>query len=619
MPDRIHFLPEKPAEAQVVIDNQPEIEIEEIQSEATPLPEQPVEEIPVELDATRPNPAADGEKKIPESLQDIRDELERIAGRLRMPGVTRTDGRFPVYVVLTTRKGLESLYGNQTSFVLDELMKQVVETIRKKQGWNAILFYADDPTCTTAFGIKPAPYNDPWKIKLAIADLDKALAKRGEMIGTLFIVGGPDVVPFHHLPNPTEDSDTQIGSDNPYATVDDNYFIPEWPVGRLPGGVNHDAGLIMQYLRKMITYHSEQSAQEPWWRRVNVFSPIFSSMRRVFAHGLAGLRPAFGYTAAVWGQASIEVYRTIGDTQSLLSSPPIRSGQLVGSGYLPARLAYFNLHGVSDSAEWYGQPDFEEVKEYPEYPVALSPKDILNDGNAPFVVYSEACYGAFIEGKTDEQALSLRFLLSGTKALIGCTCVAYGSVSTPLIGADILGSYFWKQVKDGIPVGEALRNAKVLMAQEMTKRQGFLDGEDQKTMISFVLYGDPLVTLARSKKMEKTLQRERIKSPVLTVCQSSEHAETFAPINADVMNQVKQIVEQYLPGLNNASYSFAKQYASQVNSRDAKNKSIQAIETERTVVTVTKEYKQNKAHTHTHFARLTIDQKGKVVKLAVSR
>lgn len=498
-------------------------------------------------------------------------------------------------------------------------MKQVVEVIRKKQGWNAILFYVDDPVSTTPFGIKPAPFNDPWKIKLAVSDLDKSLAKRGEMIGSLFIVGGPEIVPFHNLPNPTEDSDAQIGSDNPYATVDDNYFIPEWPVGRLPGGINRDAGIIMQYLRKMISYHAEQSAQEPWWRRVSMFSPIFSSMRRVFAHGLSSARPSFGYSAAVWNQASIEVYRTIGDSQSLLSSPPIRTGQLVGSGYLPARLAYFNLHGVPDAPEWYGQPDFEDAKESPEYPVALSKQDILNDGNAPQVVFSEACYGSYIEGKTDDQAISLRFLTSGTKAMVGSTCIAYGSVTTPLIGADILGSYFWKQVKDGTPVGEALRNAKVLMAQEMTKRQGFLDGEDQKTMISFVLYGDPLVAISRSKKMEKTIKRERSKSPVLTVCQNSDHDETFSQINADVMKQVKQIVEQYLPGLNNANYSFAKQYASQMNSQDARNKSVRPMETEHTVVTVSKVYKQSKNHSHSHFARLTIDQKGKVVKLAVSR
>ena len=89
--------------------------------------------------------------------------------------------------------------------------------------------------------LKPASVMTPGNYqKLAIADLDKALSKRGEMIGSLLIVGGPEVVPFHLLPNPTDDADTQVASDNPYASTDDNYFIPEWPVGRLPGGTNRD-------------------------------------------------------------------------------------------------------------------------------------------------------------------------------------------------------------------------------------------------------------------------------------------------------------------------------------------------------------------------------------------
>jgi hypothetical protein len=38
------------------------------------------------------------------------------------------------------------------------------------------------------------------------------------MIGALLIIGGSDNVPFHMLPNPTDDSDVNVPSDNPYAT-----------------------------------------------------------------------------------------------------------------------------------------------------------------------------------------------------------------------------------------------------------------------------------------------------------------------------------------------------------------------------------------------------------------
>ena len=80
-------------------------------------------------------------------------------------------------------------------------------------------------------------------------------------------------------------------------------------------------------------------------------------------------------------------------------------------------------------------------------------------------------------------------------AVVGSTCIAYGAVATPLVAADLLGNYFWQQMKGGRTAGEALMLAKIDMAREMIKRQGFLDAEDQKTLLSFVLYGDPLATL----------------------------------------------------------------------------------------------------------------------------
>lgn len=555
----------------------------------------------------------------PEVLKDVREELNRIANRLQVPGLGNIDRRFPVYVVFTTRKGLENQYGTQTSFVLDELMKQVVESIRKKPGWSAILYYADDTACTTALGVKPAPCNDAWKLKLSITDLDKALSKRGEMIGSLLIVGGPEIVPFHLLPNPTDDSDTQVASDNPYASTDDNYFIPEWPVGRLPGGTNRDAGILMQYLRKMINSHSVQVTPLPWWRRLNPFSPLWNSMQRVFpfAHGVMNNRPSFGYTAEVWSQSSLEAFRPIGDSQSMLASPPIKTGELIGSGLFPAKLGYFNLHGVADSSEWYGQPDFDNIQNNPEYPVALTPTDILGNSQTPHIVFSEACYGAYIYQKNENEAISLKFLAEGTKTFVGSTCVSYGSVTTPLIAADKLAQAFWKNVKDGLTVGEALRNAKIHLAQEMSRTQGYLDGEDQKTLISFVLFGDPLATLSNPKKATKGFVRIDSLEKMMTTSESEPEELSDNDLPFEVMSQVKSIVEQYLPGLKDAKFSISKQYMTG-NSPSIHSKYSHNSTSDHTVVTISKEYKVA-SRKHQHYARLTFDAKGKVVKLAVSR
>jgi hypothetical protein len=589
--------------------------VQEIVTPPVTLPEEPVQPF------ASPQPVSEADKIAgKEIFKDVKEELDRLASRLQVPGVGRVDRRFPVYVVFTTRKGLENQYGSQTCFILDELLKQVVESVRKKPSWTSILYYADDTACTTALGVKPVPFNDAWKLKLSIADLDKALSKRGEMIGSLLIVGGPEVVPFHLLPNPTDDADTQVASDNPYASTDDNYFIPEWPVGRLPGGTNRDAGILMQYLRKMIINHSQQVIPQPWWRRVNVFSPIWSSMQRIFpfAHGVLNTRQSFGYTAAVWNQASIEAFRPIGDSQSMLASPPLKTGSLIGSGLFPAKLGYFNLHGVPDSAEWFGQPEFNGLADNPEYPVALTPTDIVSDYPSPNIVFSEACYGAHIDRKNENEAISLKFLAEGTKAFVGSTCVSYGSVTAPLIAADQLAQAFWKNVKDGQTVGDSLRNAKIHIAQEISRKQGYLDGEDQKTLISFVLFGDPLAIFVNHKKATKGYIRVDIEETLVTSSETEGEELTANSLPFEVMTQVKSVVEQYLPGLKDAKYSIAKQYMSGRKMGNFATKSTFDTNDDHTVVTISKEYKVT-SRLHLHYARLTFDGKGKVVKLAVSR
>jgi hypothetical protein len=57
--------------------------------------------------------------------------------------------------------------------------------------------------------------------------------------------------------------------------------------------------------------------------------------------------------------------------------------------------------------------------------VALRPEDLAAVGTVPEVVFSEACYGAAIAGRAVDSALCLKFLESGTRIMIGSTCVAY--------------------------------------------------------------------------------------------------------------------------------------------------------------------------------------------------
>ncbi|UCD98704.1 MAG: hypothetical protein JSV42_17430 [Chloroflexota bacterium] len=598
---------------------------------------EPNQRIPV---AVKPGALSNQGEPVPESLISIQTELERVAAKINRRPLAQKDGRFPIYVVFTAKSGLSAQYGTKHLDQLDREMKRVVSSISARQDWGSILVYADDPSCMSAFDLNPVSPKDPWSLKLVIADLDKFLRQKGAMIGALLIVGGPEIVPYHNLPNPVDDVDFEVPSDNPYATRDENYFIPEWPVGRLPGGIQDDPESLIYGLRQISDHHARLGRKrnwlQRWWDRIQ--------FRRFLSTN--GNKSSWGYSAAIWRRASLSVFRPIGAPHTLYVSPPVQSTVELGdrkNGFYPfAKLGYFNLHGLEDSGNWYGQRDPSEPSELPDYPVALRPQDVTNNGHAPRVVFSEACYGANIVGKNREEALSLTFLASGSQTVVGSTCTSYGSITPPLIAADLLGHAFWKFLRDGYPAGEALRRAKIHLAKEMHQRQGYLDGEDQKTLISFLLLGDPLAQFTEIKDNSKTIMRAmRAPGVVNTVCDRNGNCQELRkniphplydnpPIPSKTLAQVKSIVEQYLPGMTDANVQCTRSHATcsgeghtcptSLHSPKAKNQKIP----EHNVVTLSKHVEQSNTENgatqiHHHYARVTIDDNGKIIKLAVSR
>ena len=287
-----------------------------------------------------------------------------------------------------------------------------------------------------------------------------------------------------------------------------------------------------------------------------------------------------------------------------------------------AQFGYFNLHGLSDACEWYGQRDPTDIDGGPDFPIALRPQDVRNSGQALRVVFSEACYGAYIQGKRAEEAIAIKFLTSGTLAVVGSTCTCYGSISSPLIAADLLGRVYWSMITEGHLAGEALRRAKLYLAREMHQRQGFLDGEDQKTLISFVLYGDPLAQPYPSTSPHKIMKAApEIPQSLLTVSDQQSRPLEEAANAVDVVAHVKQVVQQYLPGMADAQVTL-NQSESIHQTSNLKNfvfphKSI-AYSQGRQVVILSKHVEQASL-LHPQLARLTLDKSGKLIKLVVSR
>ena len=550
-----------------------------------------------------------------EDLEEIQNSFKKIAKRFKKLDLERTDARFPVYVILSSRKQLESIYGPNTAGVIDNLLQELVGHIQKMPDWDGKVFYPDESALMARLGLKPIIANDPWQVKLSLADLDNYLGKHGEMIGALLIVGGPEIVPFHHLPNPTSDNDLDVPSDNPYGTIDENYFIPQWPVGRLPGETGSDAGLLLSQIRALIYQYKEKSKKSKL--TTQKIASIFTWILDLFTNWNRKLdaKQSLGYSAEIWKDASGEVYKTVGQGKELQLSPPIHSGTLALNNSHGHKIGYFNLHGIKDGANWYGQKDFSSQSSGPDYPIALTPSMFNEKIRSPKLVFSEACYGANVIEKYHEEAISLKFLDTGTKSFIGSTCIAYGSVMPPLIAADYLANSFWQQVLDGQTTGYALMQAKLNLVEEMTQTQGFLDGEDQKTILSFILFGDPLAVHDGIGTMPKPLFREKSHPAIKTISDSDMVPENDEGDMPNIVSkQVKKIVENYLPGLQNAQMKMNKSYQGFNSKKVGKSSGPQ-----RYVVTLQKSFDLNQDAAHHHFARMTFNEKGKLVKFTTSR
>lgn len=538
----------------------------------------------------------------PSDLADLHADLDDLAERLTGKRLTQQ-----WYVILSARQPLLNKFGPEGLAQVETALNALLESVAQAHRLAGALMWVDDPASLRPWGLEPVEASNAWAVKALVAQWQAVCQQRGDSLAALLIVGGADVIPFHHLPNPTEDADADIPSDNPYAARDDNYLAPDWPVSRLPFGVNQSAAEVAHILHTWAGEHRalRPPAPEPWLLR------LFRWLARLFERPLppALTAASFGYSANVWHEAARAVFAVIGPPADLLTCPPLDTQQL--GALAPARLSYFNLHGLEDSPEWYGQRAPSDPNHLPEYPVALRPADVRNSGHAPRLVFSAACYGANVWRKTVDEALCLRFLHCGTLAVVGSTKIAYGAVSAPLLGADLLGRLFWQNIVGGASAGVALQQAKTQFIREMHARQGYLDAEDQKTLLSFVLYGDPLARLAEPPSPAQQA-RQRAKASEAPPVSITDQAVSAAQLNERQVAELKQWVSRYLPAMRHADLLSAQTRA--YTPAQAKT----ARPATRTVVTLSKTIRTN-TRAHPHYARLTLDAHGQVIKLTVSR
>ena len=573
--------------------------------------------IAVSLDWNRLDSGSKTKKKSKEIPTGKRENSRQLKYKPMLQNFNATKPS-PVYVILSSKSGLTRKYGPKSADVIIEKLTELSDTFNKRACWESFVFLPDDFNYMNKWGIKTIGEINPWKIKLSLMDLDNILKESEKEIGAVIIIGNDGVIPFHRLPNPTDDGDKEVLSDNPYSTSSSNYLLPEWSVGRLPGEKGNDPGLLINQIRNVTRFHA---ALIPSKNIISILNKRFNILKII--RDFIKKPKDFGYSAEVWRRSSIASFRPIGKGADLRISPPFDDETIDIDELMKAKCAYFNLHGLSDTPEWYGQRDFNEVSSGPDFPVAISANKLLKQTNNIDLVFTEACYGGNIKEKSIDDSIALKLISIDSQGFVGSTCISYGSVFTPLIGGDLLGFIFWKYIKDGYSFGESLMQAKIGLVKVMKQRQGYLDGEDQKTLQSFVLYGDPLGYLEPDIYLEKTREGTYFEKDIRVVSDQDGNIVKSSSISERVTKDLQELLQSYIPGLENAEILVKKH---KINI----NKMINIETNENSTVDSNQEYKiftqilYNKSivsekRKHTQYARVTMDDSGKIIKLAVSR
>lgn len=383
-------------------------------------------------------------------------------------------------LIISSKKKLLYKYGSNNFLIIEKALHKLIGAL-KIDDIDSLLIYVDDGDSLRRYRLQPVDPENPEKIKELLDKVHKKIeASHRAPIEYFLLIGGDNIVPFYRVPNPVYgpngDSDKEIYSDSPYASTDDDFLVPERAIGRIPDSNSNDPQFLLGQIENIINCHSHNQKSGG----------------------------NFGYSAEVWKEASKDVYQAMGSNQQLTYSPPTIASNLSNNLLNQKKLLYFNLHGSPNTASWYGQSNGRSTL---TVAFNVNQLDVIDVKKA--IVFCEACYGAHIFGKGVNTSMPLKFMEQNAECFVGSTMIAYGSDVPPISAADVLAKYFFQYVKEGIPYGLAFLNAKQDYAKKMIRLGLFhVDEVDAKTLLEFVLYGDPSLSWAK-KESETTVVETR--------------------------------------------------------------------------------------------------------------
>lgn len=298
----------------------------------------------------------------------------------------------------------------------------------------------------------------PVALVAQLRAIAEALAERRAIIESLWIIGGPQIVPFGSTPNPMRDRDGPIRSDVLYALASTAEPLARWPVGRTPDSSPVRPGFLVAQLQQIASYHSARP------RTIGTVAAI---------------------TAARWEAVTT---RVLAGLPAILAVAPPRADTALSVIAQTAELIYCNLHGVRGGDAWYGQaPDDTELVP------SLRPDDLAGLRLDGAVVVSQACFGARLAPANAGPTMAIALLAAGARGLFAAHGLTYGAPDPPPGESDLLArALLVALATPAARLGTALVAAQAATLREILRDHGTLASDDVKTLLGFMLYGDPL-------------------------------------------------------------------------------------------------------------------------------
>jgi Peptidase family C25 len=386
-----------------------------------------------------------------------------------------------VKLSVTVRSALEGKYRVVDLKKIDAAVKAWIRA-EEQRGIHTVHVALDVEADMTVHGLKALSL--PITANAAKKAIDELSAKL--LPDYVVLLGGDDIIPYFRLtnpifdPSPDGDPDQIVLSDNPYATsrpyvanASKSYLVPDRVVGRIPDvpsakGKGNPATIL-----------ATLGTATKWQPRpLAFFGEIYAT------------------STATWQKAGRAMMSYLGfPLTDLMIAPPTMDASVVARKRLSRPVHMTKCHGADPDARFFG----ESIRG--DFPPILFSNTLAQRVEHGTLVAAVCCYGAGIFAPDSPLAqprgsnalpIAVAYLHSGALAFMGSTEIAYVGSDEPLCGDLIVASYL-KKALGGASLGRAMLEAKQDFLAAIQRQGRTPDTADEKTMIEFVLLGDPAI------------------------------------------------------------------------------------------------------------------------------